>query len=65
MPGPTNREHQKCIGVKMLSLGTNYSFYCLECWSGSISESELQATEKTRRLSDVLPTLIKNDINSF
>ena len=31
LPGPTNREHRKLIGVKMISLGTNYSFYCLEC----------------------------------
>ena len=25
MPGPTNREHRKRIGVKTISLGTNYS----------------------------------------
>ena len=31
MPGPTSREHPKLIGVEMISLGTNYSFYCLEC----------------------------------
>ena len=31
VPGPTNREHRKLIGVKTMSLGKNYSFYCLEC----------------------------------
>ena len=31
LPGLTNREHQKLIGVGTMSLGTNYSFYCLEC----------------------------------
>ena len=31
MPGPTNREHRELISVKTMSLGTNYSFYCLEC----------------------------------
>ena len=33
LPGPTNREHRKLIGVKTMSLGTKYSFYChsLEC----------------------------------
>ena len=24
-------QHRKLIGVKTMSLGTNYSFYCLEC----------------------------------
>ena len=28
---PTNREHRKLIGVKTMSLGTNYDSYCLEC----------------------------------
>ena len=31
LPGPTNREHRKRIGVETMSLGTIYSFYCLEC----------------------------------
>ena len=31
MPGPTNREHQRRIGVKTMPLGTNYSLYCLGC----------------------------------
>ena len=31
LPGPTNRERLKLIGVMSTSLGTNYSFYCLEC----------------------------------
>ena len=30
LPGPTTREHRKLIGVKMMSLCTNYIFYCLE-----------------------------------
>ena len=30
LPGPSNREHPKLI-VKTLSLGMNYSFYCLKC----------------------------------
>ena len=30
LPGRTNREHRKFIGVKTISLSTNYSFYCLE-----------------------------------
>ena len=30
LPGPTKREHRKLIGVRTMSLGTNYSFYdCL------------------------------------
>ena len=29
LPGPTNRGKQKFIGVKNMSLGTNYSYYCL------------------------------------
>ena len=32
LPGPTTREHRKLIGVKTMSLGTNYSFFSyLEC----------------------------------
>ena len=31
MPDPINREHRKLIDVKTMSLGTNYSLYCLEC----------------------------------
>ena len=31
LPGPTNREHRKLVGVKTMSLRTNYSFYCLMC----------------------------------
>ena len=31
LSGPINREHQKLIGVKTMSLGTNYSVYGLEC----------------------------------
>ena len=31
LSGPANREHRKLIGVKTMPLGTNYSFYCLEC----------------------------------
>ena len=30
LPGPTNREHRKLIGIKTMSLGANYIFYCLE-----------------------------------
>ena len=30
IPGPTNREHRKLIGVKTMCLDTNDSFYCLE-----------------------------------
>ena len=30
LPSPTNREHRKIIGVKVMSLGTKYSSYCLE-----------------------------------
>ena len=54
MPGPTNGEHRKLIGVKTISMGTNYSLYChsLECATSIIiSESELHAIQK--RLSDV------------
>ena len=29
--GPANREHRELIGGKTMPLGTNYSFYCLEC----------------------------------
>ena len=29
--GPTNREHRKLIGIETIFLGTNYSFFCLEC----------------------------------
>ena len=33
LPGPTNREHRKLIGIETIFLGTNYSFFCLliEC----------------------------------
>ena len=31
LPGPTTREHRKLLGVKTMSLGTNYSLYCPEC----------------------------------
>ena len=31
LPGPTTREHRKIIDRKTMSLGTNYSFYSLEC----------------------------------
>ena len=31
-PGLTNREHRKRIGLKVMSLGTNYIFYRLECY---------------------------------
>ena len=31
MPGPTNGEHRKIIGIKTMSLGTNYNFHYLEC----------------------------------
>ena len=31
LPDSTTREHRKCIGVKTMSLGTNYRFYCLGC----------------------------------
>ena len=37
------REHGKLIRDKIMSLGTNYSFYCLE-FCRIISESDLQAT---------------------
>ena len=49
MPGPTNQEHRKLFGVKTMSLGTNYSFYCCIWSAARISESELliQATGKT------------------
>ena len=30
LPGPATREHRKLISAKTISLGTNYSFYCLE-----------------------------------
>ena len=54
LPGPTNQEHWKLIGVKTISSGTTYySFYCLELCAASISESEFQAKEKTA--CDVLP----------
>ena len=47
----TNGEHRKLIGVKTrLCLGTEYSLYCWD--AASVSESELQPTEK---MSDVLP----------
>ena len=36
LSGPTNREHRKLIGVKTMSLGTNYTFYCLEWCAASI-----------------------------
>ena len=57
LPGPTNREHGKLIGVKTMRLGTtNCCFYSV--WSvSSISESEeseLHATGKIR-MSGVLP----------
>ena len=29
--GPTTREHRKLMGVKTISLGTNYSSHCLTC----------------------------------
>ena len=29
LPGPTTRKHRELIGVKTMSLGANYSFYCL------------------------------------
>ena len=32
LPGPTTREHPKLIGVKAMSLGMTYSFYCLRCF---------------------------------
>ena len=32
LPGPTDRGHRKLIGVKSMSLGTNYSIYCLDCF---------------------------------
>ena len=32
LAGPTNHKHRKLIGVKTMSLGTNYIFYCLECY---------------------------------
>ena len=32
LPGPTTREHRELIGGKTMSLSTNYSFYCLECY---------------------------------
>ena len=34
LPGPTNRERRKLIGVKTMPLGTNYSFYCC-IWSAA------------------------------
>ena len=37
LPGPTNREHRKLIGVETMSLGTNCSFYCLIIKSNSKS----------------------------
>ena len=31
LPGSTTREYRKLLGVKTMSLGTNYTFYCLKC----------------------------------
>ena len=42
----TIRENRKLNGAKTMSLGTKYSF-CVDCRAASISEPELQATEKT------------------
>ena len=51
LPGPTNREHRKFIGVKTISLGTNYSFYCLEyclqCLMGSASNKVIKSNTKS------------------
>ena len=55
LPGPISRGHWKLIGVKTMSLGTIYSFYCLECY-------KLQ-----RKLSDVCPTnkVVKSGTKHF
>ena len=56
MPGPTSREHQKRIGVKTISLGTNYSFYVL---SGVLPAFQnLNYKIQRSLMSDVV---IKND----
>ena len=39
--GLTNRQHRKLIGVKTMSLGMNYSFYCCIWSPASILKSEL------------------------
>ena len=45
MPGTTNGEHRKLIGVKTRLCVRNTAF---SVWSAaSVSESELRATEKT------------------
>ena len=50
LPGPTNREHRKLIGVKAMSLGTNYSFYCCH----SLESASISG------LTDVLPKPTKS-----
>ena len=66
LPGTTNREHWKLIGVKTLSLVTNYGFYCLECcqfFTITTLNYKLQ-----RRLSGVLPlqrSVPENDARNF
>ena len=64
LPGPTNREYRKLMGVKAMSLGTNSSFYCLECCQ-YISGSDLQATEKTVWCAAPCNEVIKSDPKGF
>ena len=52
LPDPTNREHGKLVGVKTMSLGTNYSFSAV--WSGVLPAFQHLNYKLQRRSSDVL-----------
>ena len=62
LPGPANREHDKSIGAKTLSLGTNYSFYFLECCQ--YFRSRVKRYREDRIMCCPSNNIIKRDSNS-
>ena len=67
LPGPTNREHRKRIGVKTMSLATNYNSVFTVVWSAAVIYQNLNYKLQRRLCLMYCPSnkIIKSDTKRF